>query len=255
MAKCVYRNNPLIEVIIQFRFPKLLTLVSNDPIDFQESIRDEFPYYQLTIENQQEISLSVNDNNPVASINQRALEKNHSFVSSDGQYKINLTSSFISISTVNYTKWEDMKGRFSKPLEAFESIYKPQFYERIGLRYIDAYSRAKLHLEGTMWRDLIESNWLGPLALIDESKVVLAGNDIEYIMDDGISRAKIHCGLGSLNDNPETVFIIDSDFIHISTIGLSKKSVVLEYLHDNAKKFIESAITKKLHEAMIPEYE
>ena len=84
MAKCVYRNNPLIEVIIQFRFPKLLTLVSNDPIDFQESIRDEFPYYQLTIENQQEISLSVNDNNPVASINQRALEKNHSFVSSDG---------------------------------------------------------------------------------------------------------------------------------------------------------------------------
>ena len=183
MAKCVYRNNPLIEVIIQFRFPKLLTLVSNDPIDFQESIRDEFPYYQLTIENQQEISLSVNDNNPVASINQRALEKNHSFVSSDGQYKINLTSSFISISTVNYTKWEDMKGRFSNPLEAFESIYKPQFYERIGLRYIDAYSRAKLHLEGTMWRDLIESNWLGPLALIDESKVVLAGNDIEYIIN------------------------------------------------------------------------
>lgn len=255
MVKCVYKNNPLIEVIIQLRFPKLLALASNDPVDFQEAIRGEFPHYQLTIENHQEISFSVNDNSPVTSINQRQPEKNHCFISEDGKYKINLTSSFISISTLSYTKWEDMQNRLSGPLEAFESIYKPPFYERIGLRYIDAYSRKRLHLEGTPWKDLIGENWIGPLASIEENKVVLSGNDIEYVLDDEKSRAKIHCGLGKINDDPETVFIIDSDFIQIATIDKSAKDTALEYLHKNAKLFIEDVITSKLHEAMMPEYE
>lgn len=41
--RVIYENNPLIEVIIQYRFPKILALNSKDPIEFQDRIKDEYP--------------------------------------------------------------------------------------------------------------------------------------------------------------------------------------------------------------------
>ncbi len=138
--RVIYEKNPLIEVIIQYRFPKILALNTNDPIDFQNAIKGEYPIYQLTLENQQEITFAINQNNtvpPIPSIIQKQPVRNHTFISGDGTYKINLTNEFISISTLSYHRWEEMLSHLKTPLSAFEKIYKPPFYERIGLRYID----------------------------------------------------------------------------------------------------------------------
>ena len=254
MERVIYKKNPLIEVIIQYKFPKILALNIDDPVEFQEAIKADFPIYQLTLENQQEISISIGqDNVPISSVIQKQPVRNHNFISQDGQYKINLTSGFISISTVGYTRWEELLSRFSNPIKEFERIYMPSFYERIGLRYIDAFSRKNLSLEDKAWRELIEQPWLGAFSSIDESKMINIGLDVEYFLDDDISRAKIHTGVGTINNNPEKVFVIDSDFIHIHNTKAENALSILSYLHDNAKYFIRSAITDALHYAMEPE--
>ena len=254
MERVIYKKNPLIEVIVQYKFPKILALNAGDPVDFQEAIKSNYPIYQLTLDNQQEISISIGqDNVPIPSFMQNQSVKNHNFISEDGQYKINLTSGFISISTLGYTRWEELLSRFERPLKAFEEIYTPSFYERIGLRYIDAFSRKKLCLEDKPWKDLICPPWVGAFSSIEESNVIFQGFDVEYLLDNNTSRAKIHAGLGNINNDSEMVFIIDNDFMHIQNIIPENADSVLNYLHDNAKIFIRNAITDTLHNAMEPE--
>lgn len=253
MERVLYKNNPLIEVIIQVKFPKILLLNKDDPIEFQEMIKKDFPIYQLTIEHEQELSININSETALPTIVNNNSIKNHNFISADGKYKINLTSGFISISTVDYTRWEEFFRKFIGVLEKFEKIYMPPFYERIGLRYIDAFSRKKLNIEEKSWKDLISSTWLGAFAFVTEEDVINTGIDVEYQLSDKISRAKIHAGLGNINNDTENVFIVDSDFIHINNTNTTDSKKILEYLHGNAKDFIHSVIKEELHLAMQPE--
>lgn len=256
MNRVIYKKNPLIEVIIQYRFPKILALNNNDPVEFQERIKNDYPIYQLTLENQQEISFSIEENNSSVinpSVINKQANKNHNFISADGSYKINLTSSFISISTLSYSRWEEMSERFIKVLKVFEEIYSPPFYDRIGLRYIDAFSRNNLNLGTTPWKELINPHLLGAYSFVEEDRVINNHSEFEYFLDDGVSRAKINSGIGSVNESTELMFILDQDFICIDNIPLDSAEKKLFYLHDQAKIFISTAICDKLHTAMEPE--
>ena len=252
MGKVLYKKNSILESIIQIKFPQILALKNEDPIQFQSLIRETFPIYQLSIEKQHEIAFNIEKEPTLAKILQSQQIKNHNFISTDGHYKINLTSGFISISTVKYDSWESIIDLFSKPMESFLKIYQPPFFERVGLRYIDGFSKKKLNLETCSWRDLIAPQWLGGYNLIeDENKVLTSNLEVEYVLDDGISHAKIRSGLG-MNNN-EKIFLLDSDFIHIGNINIKDYRAILEQLHVYAKGFINAAITQKLHEAMEPE--
>ena len=251
--RVIYQKNPLIEVILQIKFPTILSINAKDPVDFQDAIRQEYPIYQLAVENEQEINLAIGGDSVLPSIVQKQQHKNHHFISEDGQYKVNLTSGFISLSTLNYTRWEDMLAHFETPLRKFLEIYNPPFFERIGLRYIDAFSREKLGVREKPWSDLIQPAWLGAISSIGETRVIGCGLDVEYYLDDGVSRVKVHAGLGNVNNAPETVFIVDSDFIHIKNEKVEEFDTIVNYLHDNSGMFIRSVITDTLHAAMIPE--
>ena len=235
MERVIYENNPIVETIIQIRFPKILSLNSEDPIKFQEAIKEQYPIYRLSIERQQEISIESPDSPP--SIIQKTPVKNHNF---------------ISISTVRYVRWETMLDKFSDPLKRFLEIYNPPFVNRIGLRYIDAFSKQKLSLEDEPWNQLINPPYLGAFTNLDETNIINSNVEFEYFLDDKKSRAKIHAGLGHLENNPETMFVIDSDFIRIDTISTASILEVLDYLHTEEKRFIRSVITDKLHYAMKP---
>ena len=95
--RVIYEKNPLIEVVLQVKFPTILSINAKEPDEYQDSIRQEYPIYQLAIENEQEINIAVGGDNLLPSIVQRQQHKNHNFISEDGQYKVNLTSGFISL--------------------------------------------------------------------------------------------------------------------------------------------------------------
>ena len=130
-----YVNSPLIEVICQLRFPTILSIGSTEPAQFQEAVRSDFPRYAARQDQQ---SVRVVD----GKVEQPAPITNYNFISTDGLWKINLTQNFVALSTLRYTRWEDFAQRLDKILALFIQIYQPSFFERIGLRYVNAFSRA-----------------------------------------------------------------------------------------------------------------
>ena len=243
-----YAVNPLIEVICQLRFPTILSIGSTDPAQFQEAVRGDFPRYAARQEQQQ------------ARITNGRLEQvppitNYNFISADGFWKINLTKDFIALSTLRYTRWEDFAQKLDKVLALFIQIYQPAFFERIGLRYVNAISRQKLGLEGELWDDLIESPFIGVLAEpdVDQDRVNKNSLDVEMTLEQGC-RLKLHAGPGMLGDgkrDPEPKFILDGDFSVLEqNIPADRITAHLGNLHDYAVRLFNAATTQELKEAM-----
>ena len=102
--RCRYGANQLTDVICQFRFPEILSIEANMPVDFQEAIREQYPIFQRRME----IPAPKITGQP----GQFRLENqpgtiNCQFSSLDHIWRINLTSRFISLSCSQYTCWED----------------------------------------------------------------------------------------------------------------------------------------------------
>ena len=125
-----YGKGQLIEVICQLRFPTILSIDTREPADFQETVREAFPRYQCQVE-----KLPGVNGAPARTVN------NHTFISEDGGYKLSLTKDFIALSTMRYTNWEDFAARLDEPLGQFIKIYRPNCFDRVGLRFVNAFSR------------------------------------------------------------------------------------------------------------------
>lgn len=247
-----YARSPLIEVICQLRFPTILTINTREPAEFQEAIRQEFPKYAVRAE--QPAPRVVNPNTPNAKLEQQPAIQNYNFVSADGCWKINLTKDFIALSTLRYTRWEDFAAKLDQPLAQFIQTYKPAFFERIGLRYVNAVSRQKLGLTDLLWDDLIQQPYLGILGEpdVDEAKVGRCSVDTELTLPDD-SRVKVHAGPGLLNggkQDKEPKFILDGDFSVHGNLTYDKVPGVMEALHGHAVALFNGAVTDELRTAM-----
>ena len=160
-----YAKSPLVEVICQLRFPTILSIGSQEPAAFQEAIRREFPRY--AVRQEQPAPRVVGAGGPAPKLEAQPPVTNYNFVSADGLWKLNLTKDFIALSTLGYHCWEDFAQRLDKPLASFIQLYQPAFFERIGLRYVNAVSRKALGLEDVPWVSLIQPAFLGVLAELD----------------------------------------------------------------------------------------
>ena len=61
VPRVTYRNNPLVQVICQLRFPPILKIDAEVPADFQESIRKDFPKFSERNEFRVELPLVFRD--------------------------------------------------------------------------------------------------------------------------------------------------------------------------------------------------
>ncbi len=249
----VYEKHQLIETICQLRFPTILSIDTKEPADFQDMIRAEFPRYACQTD-------------PVAGPDGKQQQvRNHSFITEDGTYKISLTKDFIALSTMRYPGWEGFARMLDEPLGQFIRVYKPAFFSRIGLRYLNAFSRDKLGLAGRRWNDLLQPQVLGILDddAIDEAEVVKCSIDVERRLGERFG-LKLHAGPGNIRrqmrtgaglqtvQEPETRFILDLDVYANGNTALSAAAETMEQLHAHADRIFSDAITDTLHDALEP---
>ena len=250
-----YRKNPLGEVICQLRFPEILTIEANVPAAFQEAIRADFPLYSVRKEAPPP-KLSGQPGN--LQLEKQPQTNNYQFVSADGVWRVTLTSRFVALSCSRYTCWEDFAAKLDKPLAAFIQIYRPAFFERVGLRYLNFISRSALGLEGTPWRELFEPKYLGLLAdeQVQETATSRSTLDVELAIRGGC-RAKIHAGPGLVKRNgkedKEIKFIFDQDLYMPGQVPINLSAGALQTLHGQAFSIFRAAITDTLHDALEPE--
>ena len=247
-----YARSPLVEVICQLRFPAILSIGAKEPVEFQEAVRRDFPRYAARQEQRPPKVVP----GPTPTVQQQPAITNHTFVSADGLWKLNLTNSFIALSTLRYQRWEDFATRLDQPLAQFIQIYQPAFFERIGLRYVNAFSRRNLGLEEELWDDLIQPIYLGALGEpdVDEKQVTASALNMEMGLENGC-RLKLHAGpglLGGGKKDPEIKFILDSDFSAAGSLSADQVPGRLEDMHRYAIRLFRGAITPELHNAMGP---
>lgn len=249
----IYEKAQLIEVICQLRFPAILSIDTKAPADFQETVRENFPRYHTQI-----------DRVPGQGPDRKPQEvTNHNFLTEDGSYKLNMTKNFISLSTMRYAGWEEFAKMLDEPLGQFISIYRPAYFERVGLRYINGFSRSALGLEARRWNDLFQPQYLAVLDddSVDESKVTKCAVDLEMRLDERAA-LKLHAGPGSVKrtvrtpeglktvQEKETRFIFDQDLFVPGKVKLPEVMKALEALHGHADRVFSDAITDTLHDAM-----
>lgn len=255
----LYTRPPLVEVICQLRFPTILSIGAKEPAEFQEAVRAEYPRYAARAEYPAPKVTGVGTANPA--VQQQPPVTNYNFLSQDGKWKINLTNGFIALSTVGYTQWEDFAQRLDKVLAQFIRTYQPAYFERIGLRYVNAVSRRAMGLEDMLWDDLIQSPYVGVLGEpdVDEKTVTKCSLDVEMPLEDGC-RLKLHAGPGMLkrggqnaqNVENEPRFILDGDFSAAGNLSGEQVPAKLEAMHRWAVRLFQGAITRELHDAMGP---
>ena len=246
-----YRAAPVREVICQLRFPTILTINNVEPADFQEYIREDFPQYARK---QDVLPPKVVNGKPEP----QPPVTNYHFLSQDGRWKLNLTKDFIALSTLSYPGWEEFARMLDKPLAAFIQLYKPAYFQRVGLRYLNLISRTALGLEDTPWRQLIAPAYLGVLAEADinEDKILSCGYDVQMKLDSSCA-AKIHAGTGRLKVNipnvpqdTEIKFILDMDLSMGGSTPCGLAAAALETLHGHSARVFEGAVTDTLRDAM-----
>ena len=252
--RCHYRRNQLSEVICQLRFPEILSISEKAPVDFQEAIRAEFPQFQRRMDVAAPKITGVPGN---MTLQNQPATVNYQFSSADGIWRVNLTGKFISLSCSRYTCWEAFAGMLDKPLAAFIQIYKPAYFERVGLRYLNFISRGELGLGAMPFQELIQPPYLGILGIenLAESAVNRCGMDAELAISGGC-HLKLHAGPGKVsiggNQDDEIKFILDLDLFMTTKVPVNYSAGALETLHSQSYSIFRSAITDTLHDAMHP---
>lgn len=254
MQRVIYEKNPLVEVVCQLRFPTTLRIDAEIPVDFQEAIRAGFPDYTPTVEHAHNVELTDVNGQTDTHISHIA-SANHAFISADRLWRVNLTSGFIALSTLNYRRWEEFRDAFAEPLKALMDIYRPPYFSRIGLRYTDAIDRIALGFGSSKWSDLINPELLGMLAsdTIPEEDVRQATQVSELRLDDERSMV-INVGIGGVEGNPNPCLIIDTDTFATRHCQASMSSILplLESLHAPVSNYFQWAIQPSLYDALGP---
>lgn len=253
-----YRNAPAHEVICQLRFPTILSINNVEPADFQEAIRDAFPQYARREDVTPPKVTGLGGGSP--KVEQQPPVTNYNFLSADSHWKLNLTQNFIALSTLHYPGWEEFAQHLDRPLAAFIKLYKPAFFQRVGLRYVNIFSRSRLGLEDARWAELIAPAYTAPLQETDvaEENVLNCACDLLLKLDSSC-QAKVHAGPGRVKSNapgaaqdPEVKFIFDMDLSMNGNVPCTLAAGGLETLHVHAGRLFEGAVTQRLRAAMDP---
>lgn len=255
-SHCIYRANPLAEVICQLRFPEILKINTSLPADFQEQIRESFPRYSVR---QEAPAPRISGAPGSMTLENQPTTPNYQFLSEDGVWRVNLTDQFISLACTRYLRWEDFAAKLDRPLAAFISLYRPAYFERVGLRYLNFISRQALNLEGVPYARLIAPCYLGILSQDDvpEAAATRSSVDAELAIADGC-RVKLHAGPGLVKrggrPDSEVQFVFDQDLFLPGKTPVNRAASVLETLHRQAFPIFRGAVRQPLHDAMQPEY-
>ncbi|NEP57664.1 MAG: TIGR04255 family protein [Symploca sp. SIO2G7] len=250
--RVIYRRNPLIEVVCQLRFPPILKISHQEPVEFQDEIRLRYPLFETTkAQVPPEISKIVKFDLTLHS------DVVYNFNSEDKKWSLSITKDFIALSTSSYERYEQFQQRFKEALGIFERIYEPSFYTRVGLRYQDLIIRSKLEIEDKQWSELIAKHIASELY---DSELSSSVQEIMKNLVLRITNGKVNLrhGLvtvkGLQQSSSETAYLFDADFYTEQKIRRDGDVWnVLNQFNQSAGRLFRWSITDTLHNAMQPQ--
>lgn len=259
--RVIYQRNPLVEVVSQLRFPQILKIINQDPVSFQDAIRDQYPILEITqgLWGTGSGGSQSQDSYQGETPDVQKMDPTYFFKSEDLQWQVSLSRNFIALRTKDYKRFEEFRHHLENILRIFEDIYQPSFYSRIGLRYQDLIVRSSLGLEGIDWAELIPFHIAPELQMPDLVDMVIASTKtlvMQLPMGQGMGQVAFRHGLVEVKDEEnrtESAYLLDADFFSEERVGVG--DYVWEHLTEynrSAREIFRWSITDKLHLAMEP---
>jgi uncharacterized protein (TIGR04255 family) len=264
-TRVAYKRNPLLEVLCQVRFNRLLTLERDLPVELQAKFA-EAGYPKVTVDRLPSIQVAWTGSNGDAPVFQDASPSStpsvYHFVSTDELNKISLTSDFIAFSCQKYERWGIFQPELIKIINLFTEIYGSATPVRVGLRYRDLISREDLGLAGKPWAELVtplvggvfhaqsyfENDGLDEASVRHQAtQIGLSLDDCELLLQSALLKAENGSGLEA--------FLIDTDFSQESPkhdLTFSTLEDSLHALHNSAGAIFRHCIQETLHDALGP---
>src|SRR5207244_2944544 len=121
---------PLVRVVAQLRFPEIASVVKRDFIGaFQEAIREGYPI----LREERGVAVVLGPEG----VAQQSTEQIWRFHSADGSWRVSLAPTFVALETDDYGSRDDFLARFQTVIDATADHLGPEFWERLGVRYVD----------------------------------------------------------------------------------------------------------------------
>lgn len=246
--RVVYQRTPLFNVACELRFPQVLRIQADVPADFQELIRHHFPRYE-SVHNaflgQLPKELIQLMGAPPAGITHRFL--------SDDDYVLVLGPGSLVLSTGTYTRWEHFKAKLDEGLNALIEIYRPSYFERVGLRYQNFIDREKLMIGDWAWRDLVRPELAGELAIDAWADAAVEATSLVRCPINGDSDfVRLQHGLARVEGSSSLVYGLDFDFYTETHVEIGNERDVIERLHATSGPAFRWSISDRLHAEMAP---
>jgi uncharacterized protein (TIGR04255 family) len=247
--RVIFTPNPLVEVVTQFAFPRLLELDAELPVQFQKLVQAEFPILEASKVIEVTIDMEKGDS-------RRAPEgRRYVFFSPDRKWQAALTSDFLALTTTEYVRWEGFRHRAVLLLGAFLKCYKPVHFHRIGLRYRDVLTRSKLKLKDIPWRDLLAPPIAGMLSTgdVDEKDVLGCRTSCAFSVSPTI-KVQLNHGIVAGREG-EHDYMIDMDFFidQPTEANADAGTKTLESFRPHPSDLFNWCISKQLYDAMDPQ--
>ena len=257
----IYANNPLVEVICQFRFPTILSISSQPPAKFQEEIRGEYPWYEqqgssdvpdMPVAIRESLPAEIRDALPGLGLVQGPAS--YSFQNADRTRTITLAQDSIAVSESHYRQWDDFKAEVERAESILREIYAPSFYTRVGLRYRDVLDRSEYGLDSVPWSDLLNPVFLGVLGSNEiardveqsQTRILLTIPDVEG------GRVWLQHGIAMRDDGGSPVYLIDADFFTLTRCNHDAAFKAANKFNKWGGHLFRWAITNTLRAALEP---
>ena len=244
--RVIYDQNPLVEVVCQLTFNRLLLLDERVPAVFQSNLGRNYP--KTSTRDAFEFKITVGDEN----VSRPSMRTMYDFGTKDGFTKITICSEFIAVITSRYEKWENYLHNISVALSALTSSYDVPEFTRIGLRYVNVIDRDKLGLTSS-WNELAPRNSSGLFAQggINENEMIEYNSAIVFNM--GVGKAALRQGLSVKDSVLDGKFLIDCDFFVDEPVeGTENALSILNDFNRTARNAFRWLISDQLHNALGP---
>jgi uncharacterized protein (TIGR04255 family) len=224
MQEIKLNKPPLDEVICQVRFLPILSIARELPTDFQESIRDRFPGFEV----QQGVLLQF----PTTGVNEKPImeptPKIYRFLTADKRSSVALTTDFCAITTKSYCQWSTFIEDLNLVGNTVVKKYHPSHATRIGLRFINKFTR-----KNTKSKTIQEI-----LALFREELTCLIQTEAWQEPNDFISQmvladnhAKLALRVGFGKEQKEPFFVLDFDYFEDGQLRIENLTSIVQKYH------------------------
>lgn len=246
-----YKHNILFEVLCQVRFPEIMRISQEEPVEFQEIVRkkgypeftSEIPILPPGMPKELEEAVST--------------AKIFHFLSKEKDWKVSLAKDFITLTcSGNYRNYTHFKERLQKVLQIFSEIYEPSYFSRIGLRYRNIANRvflphAKQEIEAFVPKHIFPELTASVAENIEALQKASSFNDENVKANVFHVLSKVSGEFGQKQLTNEKSYIIDVDCFSESRIeGINNVLTKCDTFKRLNWNIFQWSITDDLHEAM-----